>query len=290
MLIATSEDYPMSATARTPHGEIAYRELGEGAPIVFVHGLLVDGRLWSGVAEQLAAGHRCIVPDWPVGSHRIAMNEDADLTPPGLAQIIASFMEAVGLERATIVGNDTGGAISQLLAANHPQRVERLVLTNCDMFDHFPPFPFNGLPLLARLPGGVTALQLPNRLAFVRRMGFAPLVCKPLAQELIDSWLEPAASDKAIKRDLTKVLRGIHKRHTLAAAEGLRSFERPIRFAWGADDRLFKRADAERLAAMAPDVRIVDIADARTFVPLDQPERVAELVGEFATEETSAGV
>src|SRR5688572_9796263 len=197
------------ATIESPQGQVAYRELGEGEPILFVHGLLVDGRLWDGVAERLAPRFRCIVPDWPMGSHRTAMNADADLSPPALAGVIVASMDALGLERATIVGNDTGGAVSQMLTAAHPDRVERLVLTNCDTFEHFPPFPFNLLPMIARLPGGLTALQAPNRFAAVRRMGFAPLVNRPIPQELVDSWLEPAATDKAIKRDLLTILRGI---------------------------------------------------------------------------------
>jgi pimeloyl-ACP methyl ester carboxylesterase len=274
----------MTATANTPQGPIAYRELGDGDPIVFVHGLLVDGQLWTGVAKQLAGGHRCIVADWPMGSHRAAMSDSADLSAPGLAAIIVSFLDELGIDRATIVGNDTGGAISQILTANHPERVERLVLTNCDTFEHFPPFPFNLMPPIARLPGGLSLLQAPTRFAAGRRMGFAPLVKKPLSQELVDSWLEPAGSDKAIRRDLTKILRGIHKRHTLEAAEKLRGFERPVRFAWGTDDRFFKRSHAERLAAMVPDARIADIPGARTFVPLDEPQRVAELIAEFVAE------
>ena len=280
----TQSDNGARATAQTPAGSIAYRDLGEGEPIVFVHGLLVDGRLWGGVAQRLAAGHRCIVADWPMGSHREAMSEGADLSPPGMANIIAGFMDALDLDRATIVGNDTGGAISQILTANHPERVERLILTNCDTFEHFPPFPFNGLPMIARLPGGVTALQAPTRFAAVRRAGFAPLVKRPLAQELVDSWLEPARRDPGVKRDLTKILRGVHKRHTLEAAEKLRTFERPIRFAWGTDDRFFKRSHAERLAASVPDARIADIPGGRTFVPLDEPDRVAELIEEFVAE------
>ena len=276
------------ATATTPQGTVAYREFGEGEPILFVHGLLVDGRLWDGVAEPLADRHRCIVPDWPMGSHRTAMNEDADLSPPGMANIIAAFMDSLGLGRATIVGNDTGGAVSQVLTADHPERVERLVLTNCDTFEHFPPFPFNGLTMAARLPGGVSLLQAPQRFAAVRRMSYAPLVNRPIPQELVDSWLEPGSTDGAIKRDITKILRGIHKRHTLAAAEKLRGFERPVRFAWGTEDRFFKRSHAERLAAIVPDARIADIPGGRTFVPLDEPERVADLVAEFVAEGAAA--
>ena len=272
------------ATARIPQGTIAYRELGEGEPILFVHGLLVDGRLWDGVAERLAAGHRCIVADWPMGSHRSAMSESADLSPPGLAEIVDAFMGEIGLSRATVVGNDTGGAVSQILTANHPDRVERLVLTNCDTFEHFPPFPFNGLTMVARIPGGVSALQAPLRFAAARRMGFAPLVKRPLDQGLVDGWLAPAREDAAIKRDVTKILRGIDKRQTIEAAEKLRSFDRPVRFAWATEDRFFKLSHAERLAATLRDARVEPIADARTFVPQDQPARVAELVAEFVAE------
>ena len=276
------------ATVRIPQGTLAYREMGEGEPILFVHGLLVDGRLWDGVAERLGATHRCIVPDWPMGSHRTAMSDSADLSPPGLAEIVVAFMDEIGLERVTVVGNDTGGAVSQILTANHPDRVERLILTNCDTFEHFPPFPFNGLTLFARIPGGVSALQAPLRFAAARRMGFAPLVKHPLDQALVDGWLAPASEDGEIKRDLIKILRGIDKRQTIEAAEKLRSFERPVRFAWATEDRFFKLSHAERLAATLRDARIEQIPDARTFVPQDQPARVAELVAEFVAEGAAA--
>lgn len=274
----------MSAPITTPQGPVSCRVVGDGPPIVFVHGLLVDSRLWDGVVEHLAEGHRCIVADYPMGSHRLPMNEDADLSPPGLARIITMVLDDLGVERATIVGNDTGGAVSQILAANHPERVERLVLTNCDTFEHFPPFPFSLLTPVAKMPGGMAMLQAGQRFAAVRRMSYAPLVKRPLSQELVDSWLEPASSDPGIKRDLVKILRGIDKRHTLEAAERLRGFERPIRFAWATDDRFFKRAHAERLAAQVPDARIEDIPGAGTFVPLDEPARVAELVAQFVAE------
>ena len=130
----TATDNANLPTADVPQGAIAYRDLGEGGPIVFVHGLLVDGRLWSGVAERLASEFRCLVADWPMGSHRTAMRPDADLAPPGMAQIVVAFMDALGIERATLVGNDTGGAISQIVTAHHPDRVERLVLTNTSSY------------------------------------------------------------------------------------------------------------------------------------------------------------
>lgn len=275
-------------TVETPHGPIAFRDLGAGEPILFVHGLLVDGRLWSGVAERLQGDFRCIVPDWPMGSHKRPMRADADLSPPGQVEIIVAAMDELGLERATIVGNDTGGAISQMLAASHPDRVERLVLTNCDTFEKFPPFPFSLMPPISRAPGGMTALMAPFRIGALRRFTYGLLAKHPIPPQLVDDWLAPSLGEAAIGRDVAKLLRGADKSQTIAAAEGLRSFERPLRFAWASEDRFFKLADAERLAAIAPDARIEPIADAKTFVPLDQPARVAELIAGFVREGATA--
>jgi pimeloyl-ACP methyl ester carboxylesterase len=272
------------ATVDVPQGTIAYRDLGEGEPILFVHGLLVDGRLWDGVAERLASRFRCIVPDWPMGSHRIAMDPDADLSPTGMAATIVAFIDALGLDRATVVGNDSGGAMSQIVTANHPERVERLVLTNCDTFEHFPPFPFNLMPPIARLPGGMTVLAAPFRIGPVARTTYGLLAKHPIPPELVADWLAPTMGDPAIKRDVRKFTAGAHKRYTLEAAEKLRGFKRPVRFVWAPEDRFFPLAHAERLAAIVPDARIEQVPDAKTFVSLDQPGRVAELVAEFATD------
>lgn len=286
----------MSSTNGTPPntldlsaGPIRYRDVGSGEPLLFVHGLLVDGRLWDGVAEALSDRFRCIVPDWPMGSHRLAMNPDADLAPPAVAELIVEFIDGLGLERVTLVGNDSGGAVSQIATASHPDRVERLILTNCDTLEHFPPAPFNVMPLIARVPGGMTALAAPFRIGAVARFTYGLFVKHPIAPDLVASWLEPAFTDKAIRRDGGKFTAGANKRHTLAAAEKLRSFERPVRFVWAPEDRFFKLAHAERLAGMVPDSKIVEVADARTFVPLDQPTRVAEAVAEFATQPAAAG-
>ncbi len=275
-------------TVALPQGTISYRDLGDGEPIIFVHGLLVDGRLWTGVAERLASDFRCLVCDWPMGSHRVAMEPDADLSPPGMAETIVAFIDALGIERATLVGNDTGGAISQILTASHPERVERLVLTNCDLLDRFPPFPFNLMPPIARLPGGMTVLAAPFRIAAVRRATYGLLAKHPIPPELADDWLAPSLADAGVLRDARKLTAGAHKRHTLAAAEALRRVERPVRFAWAPEDRFFRLADAERLAAMVPDGRIEHVADAKTFVSLDQPQRVAELIASFAREARGA--
>jgi pimeloyl-ACP methyl ester carboxylesterase len=242
---------------------------------------VVDGRLWDGVAERVAAsGHRAIVPDWPMGSHVIPMNEDADLSPHGQAKLVADLIKALGLERATIVGNDTGGAVSQMVVTRHPEVVERLVLTNCDCFDKFPPFPFSLMPPIARLPGGMTVLQAPSGSA---RSPEPRTACSPRRRSP-PSWSPPGfhrGKESEIRRDTRKLLAGAHKRQTLEAAEKLKAFERPALLTWGVDDPFFKLGYAERLQETIPDCRLELVADATTFSPLDQPERIGELIAEF---------
>src|SRR5436305_15283409 len=115
-----------------PGGTIRYRDLGAGSPVVFVHGLLVNGDIWRKVVPAVAAGGlRCLTPDWPLGSHTIPV-PGADLTPPGVAALIAAFLEALDLQDVTIVANDTGGAITQILMTQHPESVGRVELTPSD--------------------------------------------------------------------------------------------------------------------------------------------------------------
>jgi pimeloyl-ACP methyl ester carboxylesterase len=278
------------AEVRLPQGTIRYRDVGAGEPIVFVHGALVDGTLWRKVTPLLEGDFRCIVPDLPLGSHRIPMGADADLSPPALARLVADLLAELGLERATLVGNDTGGAICQLVATRHPERLARLVLTPCDAFEHFPPLAFKYLPITARIPGGVTLLTQSMRISLVRRLpiAYGGLAKRPIAPRVVEGWVEPLIGDPAVRRDAGKVLRGMSSRYTLEAAERLRSLELPALIAWAPEDRFFKLRDGERLAAAIPDSRLVEIPDAHTFVSEDQPERLADAITRFMAETSPA--
>jgi pimeloyl-ACP methyl ester carboxylesterase len=265
-----------------PAGTLRYREAGEGKPIVFVHGYLVDGRLWDGVVDRLADRFRCFAPDWPLAAHRVAMNPNADLSPPGIAKLIAEFLDRHELEDVTIVGNDSGGAVSQVLVANHPERIGRLVLTNCDTHENFPPGMFKAMPPLAKLPGGMFVLSAPFRIPAVARRAFAPFAKTKLPDELVASWMEPATKDRGVMRDAKKVTVGLNKRYTLEAAEKLRGTQLPIRLLWAPGDKYFPISYAERLAGEVANAEIMRIPDAKTFVPLDQPDRVAKEIADFA--------
>jgi pimeloyl-ACP methyl ester carboxylesterase len=266
-----------------PQGTIRYRERGSGEPIVFVHGVLVNGDLWREVVPRLADRYRCIVPDLPLGAHELPMNEDADLSPPALAGLIVDFIAALGLDRPTIVANDTGGALTQIAAVEHGDRLGRVVLTSCDAFEHFFPWMFRYLPLLTRVPGGLSLLGRAARFRAVRRApnAFGWLMHQDPPQEVLDGWTRPAATNPGVRRDVTKVLRGVDKRHTLAAAERLGSFDQPVLIAWAAGDKVFPFADAQKLASILPNAELRTVQDSYTFIPEDQPEELASLIGEF---------
>jgi pimeloyl-ACP methyl ester carboxylesterase len=269
-----------------PQGTIRYRDSGAGEPIVFVHGALVDGRLWKDVVPLLERDFRCLVPDLPLGSHQVPMKPDADLTPYGLARLVADFIEALDLRDVTLVGNDTGGAICQITAARHPERLARLVLTPSDAYEDFPPAAFKYLTVAARIPGALPMLAQSTRLGALRRspIAYGWLTKKRLDDDLLRAWVEPGLKDRGVARDGRKVLLGAHKRYTLEAAEKLKSFDRPTLIAWSTEDRFFKLKHGEQLARDIPDARLERIDDARTFVSLDQPERLAELIAGFVRE------
>lgn len=272
-------------------GTIRYRDTGAGPPIVFVHGLLVDGTLWRKVVPRLEGRFRCIVPDWPLGSHTVAMRRDADLTPRGVAALIGELLEALDLRDVTLVANDTGGALAQMLVATRPERVGRLVLTPCDAFENFLPPMFRPLQLAARVPGLLTLALQPLRFRAPRRLplAFGWLTKRPVPGEVTDGWVRPFFTQRAIRRDAARFTRAIRPRDLLDAAARLRRFDRPVLIAWATEDRFFPFEHARRLAAIFPDARVEEISGSRSFAPEDRPDRVAELVAAFAGEGSGAG-
>jgi pimeloyl-ACP methyl ester carboxylesterase len=267
-----------------PTARIRYRERGEGPPVVFVHGLGVNADLWRHVVPVLAeAGYRCVAPDWPFGAHEVPVPE-ADLSPPGAADLVADFLAALDLHDATVVGNDSGGAVTQLLMVRRPERVGRVVLTPSDCFDRFPPPPFSVLPALARVPGAIWLLVQAFRIRATHRLptAFGWVAKRPIPPGIVESYLAPARRDPAVRDDMRRFVRGAHPRHTLAAARDLPRFDRPVLLAWASEDKLFPVALARRLAATLPNATLATIDDSYTFVAEDQPARLAALILDFA--------
>jgi pimeloyl-ACP methyl ester carboxylesterase len=265
-------------------GTIRYRDTGgEGPVVLFVHGLLVNGMLWRDVVAELD-GVRCVVPDWPLGCHEPALDADADLSPRAVAGLVDEFAAALGLEDVTLVANDTGGAIAQLVVTERPERIGRVVLTNCDAFENFLPPAFRPLQWLARVPPVLTAAVQGLRSRRVARspLGFGLLSHRRLADDVVDSFRGPPVTSRGARRDAVKVLRGVDNRDTLRAAERLGAFPGPALVAWGLDDPFFKTGFGRRLAECFGDGRFEGIEDSKTFVAIDQPTRLAGLIRRFA--------
>jgi pimeloyl-ACP methyl ester carboxylesterase len=280
-----SESLGQEHRIRLPAGEVRYFERGEGAPVVFVHGVLTNAELWRKVVPDVAAaGFRCLAPDLPLGSHDLPMRADADLSPTGNADLIADFLDALDLRAVTLVANDTGGALTQILLSRRPDRVARVVLTPSDCFEYFFPPIFKALPPLARIPGSMAVLGqlLRIRALYPLPLLFGWVVKRPLPDAVARAYLSPLRKSAGVRRDLRKLLREVHPRHTLAAAEALRTFDRPVLLAWAPEDKLFPIRLAHRLAALLPDAKVVEVPDSYTFVSEDQPAALAGHIAEFA--------
>ncbi len=263
------------ATISLPAGTIHYDEVGpaDGRPVVCVHGYLMGRELWAGLAERLAArGLRVLAPTWPMGAHPEPVN---DPTVPGVVRTIGAFLDALELEDLVLLGNDSGGALCQLVAVEHPERLGAMVLTNCDAFENFPPSFFKALVQAARVPAAFKAALAPMRTATARRspLGFG-LLSHHDVDHLAGPWVRNALDNDAVFENLRQFTLTLRKELTLDAAERLPAFDRPVLFAWATDDRLFPRSDAERLAALLPDARIETITDSRSFSMIDQPDHL----------------
>jgi pimeloyl-ACP methyl ester carboxylesterase len=185
---------PTHTVVQLPQGPVQYLEQGQGQPVLFVHGLLVDHAIWRPLLPALSPRARCILPTWPLGAHTLAMKPKADLSVDGQVALIADFMAALDLRDVILVGNDSGGALAQMVCARHPERIARLVLTTCDAHDVFPPPMFSYLKWLGHSPAlGWLMAQATHHMPLLRRLpiAFGDLTDAPLDGALIEQWLRP---------------------------------------------------------------------------------------------------
>ncbi len=268
-------------TITLPHGNVHYRRTGPStstAPsVVFVHGFLVDSTLWAPVAHVLAAdGVTSYAPDLPLGAHRLPVAASADQSPRGVARQLLAFMDALDLRDVTLVGNDTGGAICQYLLDTDASRVGRVVLTNCDAFEMFPPPALRRFVALARHPTAPAVAGQALRWTRLRHsaLGFGPFATTYDAT-VTAAWAEPGRTNRLVRRDAARLARSIETDDMVAVSSRLHRFAGPVRLVWGAADPYFTLALARRLAAAFADAQLIEILGARTFVPLDAPARLA---------------
>jgi pimeloyl-ACP methyl ester carboxylesterase len=263
---------------------IEYQEFGPRdsahPPVLFVHGILVDGRLWHEVAEGLGRrGFHCVVPTWPLGSHTIPVKEATALSLPGIAEMINDAIVALDRSDVTLVGSDTGGGLCQLVVDAHPDRIGRLVLTNCDAFDKCPPFPFDVAFKVLRGPISIKALfsMLRPRTLRHSRLGYGLLIARP-DPELTAGWLRPCLEDSRICRDLAALLRQVATADLIDVATRLPRFTKPVTLVWGQWDGCFTPDLGRRLAGCFSNGKLIAVPGAKTFVALDDPEAVVDAI------------
>ena len=265
-------------------GTIHYENAGppDGRPVVFIHGYSMGSSLWRPLSEQLAArGFSCLAPTWPLGAHTEPMREGAELTMEGIAAIVGELLHALALEDVVLVGNDTGGAIAQLVATSAPERLGALVLTGCDAFEHFPPPILKPFIAAAKFPPAFHAALQPMRTRFGRKRGFGALAHADI-DDLVAEWVEPALTNRRVRTDLRRFTASLNRETTVRVAARLPRFAKPALVAWSADDVFFPREDGQRLAEALPNSRLEVVENARTFSMIDQPDRLAGLIADFA--------
>lgn len=262
---------------------VRVHDAGDGPTIVLVNGFLANGDLWRGVVPDLvAAGYRCVVPDWPLGGHTVPVPR-ADLSPAGLTELLGRLLETLALEDVTVVANDSGGlAVQGLLVGHHP-RVARAVLTPVDCYAHFPPPTLRLLPVLARSARATWCGLQALRLRPVRRLPFAfgRATRRAGPDDVMAGFLTPGRDSPAIRADVRRFLRQVAPRHTLATSRGFGSVRAPVLVVWGSDDRMFPIELARRLVEDLPDARLEVVDDAAAWLPEDQPRTLAALIDRF---------
>jgi pimeloyl-ACP methyl ester carboxylesterase len=283
---AQSEDYMPSVTLTA--GTIDYEMSGpdDGRPLVFVHGYMMGRSLWEPLAERLAArGFLCIAPTWPLGAHGQPMRE-AELTIEAIAAMVDALLDKLSLENVVLVGNDTGGAIAQVVATTTPARLGGLVLTSCDAFEHFPPPILKPAIAAAKFSGTFRAALQPMRTRLGRQRAYGSLAHADI-DDLATDWLKPALGDRGVREDLRRLTASLDQRTTVTAGASLPEFTKPALIAWSADDAFFPLDDGRRLADALPDSRLEVIESARTFSMIDQPDRLTALIADFADDSAS---
>jgi pimeloyl-ACP methyl ester carboxylesterase len=256
----------------TPAGEISYTELGTGPAALFVHGLGTSGLLWRHAIESLGDTSRCIAIDLPAHGGTPAR---ADMSPGALAQAVADLADGLGLTQVDLVGNDTGGAVAQIFAARHPDRIRTFTLTNCECEGNFPPPEFAPVIELAR-QGGLAA-ALTAIVADPASWPASPLAVgyehpEQVPDEVWRAYLTPAGGTLERARDFERLVAALAPADLDAAGEALRALDAPTLLVWGTGDTTFDVKWAYYLRDMIPGAReVIEVDGAKLFFPEERP-------------------
>ena len=267
-------------------GTIEYREDGDpsGPPVVLLHGLLMNDAQWNLALPLLPSGFRYLLPILPMGGHRIPMRENADLTLPGMVDVVADFLDALDVADVTLVVTDWGGPLF-LTDVGRDKRVARLVICPSEAFDNFPPgFPGKVAWLASRNTLTVSLAMRQLKIGWLRRqwLMFGQMAKRPVPQDIVDEWMTAGLADRRIRQDLVKYCRTkFDKADLIRATNRLAGFDGGVLVLWSRNP-VMPDDHATHLADLTGGtLRYID--DANVLVMLDQPEQTALEIGAFLT-------
>jgi pimeloyl-ACP methyl ester carboxylesterase len=272
--------------AVTPHGDIAYTEQGRGPAALFVHGVFLNGYLWRHVIDRVADVRRCIAIDLLAhGATRTPADQDVSFTAQ--AQMLEAFCRSLGLDQVDIVANDSGGAIAQIFAARHPERIRSLTLTNCDVHDNWPPKAFaatRNAVAQGRL-GEMGNAMLAD--IDVARSRFAGVYEHPekLSSETVRAYLGPIFATPDAMRNLERWFQSSHDNSQTVSIEPLlRRLNAPTLVVWATADVFFPIKWAYWLRDTIPGCRkVIELEGAKLFFPEERPDELADALREHWT-------
>jgi pimeloyl-ACP methyl ester carboxylesterase len=270
------ETQPHRLTVTTRLGPIPVRVVGQGPPVLCVHGAFVDSRIFDATAKLLLDDATVILPDLPQGAHRRAVPDRNLLNAGGIADALSDVLAEVHLGPAVVVGNDNGGAMSQVLAASHPERVAGLVLAGCEVLEHFPPVAFAPFVAGARWPrtllGFARLLRIPALLAEPGALNI--FTVRGFGRSYVDEVTAGIFDDPEVRKDLAAFIRSLQPEVLLGASSRLGYLQGRAAVVWPPHDIFFSARDGRRVAALL-DTHVTWADRAKTFVPVDRPDLVA---------------
>lgn len=269
----------------TPSGRIATYESGSGPAALFVHGVPLNSFHWRNVVGGVGDIRRCVAADL-MGLGYSEVDDDQDLTFPAQAAMLVQVLDELQIETVDLVGNDSGGAVCQIVAATYPERVRTLTLTNCDTHDGWPPETFG--PLHDAAAAGTLAesfrflLTEPHRAHSPRSFGRAYADPTVLTPEVLDVYLRPLVASDRRAQQLHRYILSMNNQQTVSIEGLLRELTIPTQIVWGLDDVFFDVKWGRWLKATIPGAeRLIEVPGARLFFPEDRPDALVEPLRDF---------
>lgn len=263
---------------------ITYIDKGTGTPILFLHGTLSNANTWRKIIPSLSDKYRCIAIDLPIGGHSIALNDSIDLSPIGIAKLIKEFLQFLKIEKAIIVSNDTGGAYAQIFASLYPEKVEKLVFSNCEVQEVFPPKKFKYLIKSVKIPGFTYLLSRTFKIKSMLKsnMMMGLLSDSITKNEISELYLKTFIKNMTIRKNFTDNVKTWSPKYTIEAAEILKKQKFQVLILWGKDDKkLFPIELGQQLNNIFVNSKLILIPHSKTYIQEDQPEVMVKEIISF---------